>query len=46
MAYYKMQVGMRYYTGFEHLVIKVMADSYESDPDVYISKTNKYPNNS
>lgn len=46
MAYYKMQVGMRYFTGVEHLVIKVMADSFESDPDVYISKTNKYPSSS
>jgi hypothetical protein len=37
-----------YYTGTENLVVKVMADSYESDPDVYISKNaaNKYPTDS
>ena len=33
-----MTVGQRYYTGTENLVIKVMADSFESDPDVYIFK--------
>jgi len=37
---------MRYFTGAEHLVIKVMADSYESDPDVFISKTEMYPTSS
>ena len=29
-----------YYTGSEHLIVKVIADSFESDPDVFISKIN------
>lgn len=41
-----MTIGMRFYTGTEHLVFKVMADSYKSDPDVFISKTNAQPNSS
>ena len=40
-------VGERYYvTGKEHLTIKVMADSYESDPDVFISRTQQFPSSS
>jgi hypothetical protein len=27
-----------YYTGSENLIIKILADSFESDPDVYITK--------
>jgi hypothetical protein len=33
-------------TGKEHLTIKVLANSFESDPDVFISKSNMYPTNS
>ena len=45
-SYYKMTVGPRYYTGSEHLTIKVITDNYLSDPDVYISKTVKKPTSS
>ena len=30
----------------EHLTIKVMADSYQSDPDVFISRSETYPTSS
>ena len=43
MAYYQVTIGNRYYTGKEHMVVKVMANEFESDPDVYISRLNKYP---
>lgn len=39
-----MQIGERYFLGAENLVVKVMADTYLSDPDIYISKVNKFPN--
>ena len=37
-----------YYTPTSHLVVKVMADSYESDPDVFISNNTaqQYPTDS
>jgi hypothetical protein len=41
-----MTVGPRYFTGTQHLAIKVMADSFDSDPDVYISTTTMNPTNS
>jgi hypothetical protein len=42
-----MVVGKRYMvTGQEHLTIKVIADSYLSDPDVFISRTERYPTSS
>ena len=43
MLYYKVTIGNRYYTGKQHLVVKVMAEEFESDPDVFISKTHQYP---
>jgi hypothetical protein len=39
-AFYKMTVGARYFTGGQHLVVRVIADSFDSDPDVYISDSN------
>ena len=40
-------MGERYYvTKKEHLTIKVMADSYQSDPDVFISRSETYPTSS
>ena len=42
-----MVVGQRYLeTGKEHLAIKVIAETFESDPDVFISKTSEYPTSS
>ena len=41
-----MTVGARYYTGGQHLVVRVIADSFDSDPDVYISDINKNPKSS
>ena len=41
--YFNFQVGMRYFSGTEYLVIKVIADEYNSDPDLFISKRNKFP---
>lgn len=45
-AFYNMTVGRRFYTGTQHLVVRLIADSFDSDPDVYISKTNKNPKSS
>jgi hypothetical protein len=45
-AYFKFVVGMRWYTGKENLVVKAIADSFESDPDVFISKVNEFPQDS
>ena len=39
-TYFKVILGQMYYTGTEHLIVKVLADSFESDPDVYISRSN------
>jgi hypothetical protein len=46
-AYYTMVIGERYYeTGLEHITVKVIADDFNSDPDVFISKTNSEPTSS
>lgn len=44
--FYKMTVGARYFSGREHLTVKVLADRFDSDPDVYISRTNTHPKDS
>jgi len=41
--WYNVTLGERYNTGKEHLVVKVVADDFESDPDVFISKKSKFP---
>jgi hypothetical protein len=42
-----MTIGERYYeTGEEHITVKVMANQYDSDPDVFISRTNESPKDS
>lgn len=41
-----MTVGPRYYTGTQNLIFKVMADAYDSDPDIYISRNEMYPTSS
>ena len=39
-----MQIGERYYDPGDNVIFKVMGTTYLSDPDIYISRTNKYPN--
>jgi hypothetical protein len=42
-----MTIGERYYeTEEEHVVVKVISDAFDSDPDVFISKTNTEPTSS
>ena len=41
--FYKMTLGKRYVTGNEHMIFKVVASGFQSDPDIYISKANQYP---
>ena len=46
--YYKLRVlaSSGHFSGTENLVMKVMADSFDSDPDVYMSRTNPNPHDS
>ena len=38
--FYKLTVGLRYLeTGQENMIFKVIAEEFDSDPDIYISKT-------
>ena len=37
-SYYQMTVSQMYYTGVENLAIKVSSDSFDSDPDLFISR--------
>lgn len=45
VSYFRYKIQNENYYGEEHLAFKVMADSFDSDPDIYISKskTNLYP---
>ena len=40
-AYFKMTISDRYFTGVENLAIRVISDSFESDPDLFISRVSK-----
>lgn len=42
-SYYQMMVTDAYFDGGQHLAIKVMADSFGSDPDVFISRSEEKP---
>ena len=42
-AFYKLSVKNAYKEG-KDLIIKVIPEDYESDPDIYISKVNSYKN--
>jgi len=44
--YYQMKLGPRYFTGTQNMIFKVLATAFKSDPDVYISRKNKYPTSS
>ena len=44
--FYQMTLGPRYSTGTQNMVFKVLATAFLSDPDIYISKKNKYPTSS
>ena len=44
--FYSMTPTRDYYTEGSHLTFKVIADSFGSDPDIYISDANQYPTNS
>jgi len=44
--YYQMKLGPRYFTGTQNMIFKVLATAFASDPDVYISRKNKYPTSS
>jgi len=37
-GYFQMTISERYFTGVESLAIRVIADSYNSDPDLFISR--------
>ena len=37
-AYYYMTISDRYFTGKEDLAIRVKVESFQSDPDIFISK--------
>ena len=41
--YYSVKVTREFYSEGKHMTFKVIADSFGSDPDIYISNTNKYP---
>ena len=43
LAYYTLHIGDEYYLN-DDLIIKVIPLNYESDPDIYISKSEQYPN--
>jgi hypothetical protein len=45
-AYYQMTISERYFTGKENLAIRAIVESFDSDPDIFISKTNKNPSSS
>lgn len=36
--FFNMNVSNRFFTGTQSLVFKVMQTSYDSDPDIFISK--------
>ena len=40
-AYYHLRVTNRIYKGQDHLTISAFATSYNSDPDIYISKVSQ-----
>lgn len=46
MHYYQYKIQNENYFGQEHLTFKVIADDFDSDPDIFISKSknNLYPN--
>lgn len=48
VSYFQYKIQNENYYGEEHLTFKVMADAFDSDPDIYISKskTNLYPSSS
>lgn len=48
MSYFTYRIQNANYYGEEHLAFKVMANAFDSDPDIYISKskTNQYPSSS
>lgn len=37
-AYYQMTISERYFTGKENLAIRTIVESFNSDPDIFISK--------
>lgn len=37
-AYYQMTISERYFTGKENLAIRAIVESFNSDPDIFISK--------
>ena len=37
-AYYQMTISERYFTGKESLAIRAIVESFNSDPDIFISK--------
>ena len=37
-AYYQMTISERYFTGKENLAIRAIVESFDSDPDIFISK--------
>jgi hypothetical protein len=45
-AYYQLLISDTFFTGKENLAIRVIAESFGSDPDIFISKTNPRPSSS
>jgi hypothetical protein len=43
VKYFRLKLGPEIYSN-EDLIIKIIPRDYESDPDVYISKVEPYPN--
>ncbi len=37
-GYFQMTISERYFTGVENLAIRVIQDSFGSDPDLFISR--------
>lgn len=37
-AYYEMSISDRYFNGSQYLAIKVIPETFDSDPDIFISK--------
>ena len=41
-AYYRMLISDSFFTGRESLAIRVIAESFGSDPDIFISKVGSW----
>lgn len=44
--FFELSVGFRYFYDDSYLIIKLITDAFDSDPDLFISKKNKYPKDS